>query len=104
MQWLFLIAAIAFEVIATVSLRVAAKGRSAFYAVTALGYLIAFSFLTLALNEGMGLGVAYGIWAATGVALTAIASYLLFKEPFTWLKSLGVVLIVGGVLLVEAGA
>ena len=61
MQWLFLIAAIAFEVIATVSLRVAAKGRSAFYAVTALGYLIAFSFLTLALNEGMGLGVAYGI-------------------------------------------
>ena len=53
---------------------------------------------------GMDLGVAYGIWAATGVALTAIASYLLFKEPFTWLKSLGVVLIVGGVLLVEAGA
>ena len=60
--------------------------------------------LALVLKAGMDLGVAYGIWAATGVALTAVASYLLFKEPFTWLKSLGVVLIVGGVLLVEAGA
>ncbi|MFF5325234.1 DMT family transporter [Janibacter hoylei] len=104
MQWLFLIAAIAFEVIATVSLRVAAKGRSAFYAVTALGYLIAFSFLTLALNEGMGLGVAYGIWAASGVALTAIASKMLFKEPLTPMMMGGIALIISGVLLVELGA
>ncbi|MBS2937001.1 QacE family quaternary ammonium compound efflux SMR transporter [Nocardioides sp. J2M5] len=104
MQWLFLIAAIAFEVIATLSLRVAAKGRSAFYAVTALGYLIAFSFLTLALNEGMGLGVAYGIWAASGVALTAIASKALFKEPLTPLMMGGIALIISGVLLVELGA
>ena len=104
MQWLFLIAAIAFEVIATLSLRVAAKGRSAFYAVTALGYLIAFSFLTLALNEGMGLGVAYGIWAASGVALTAIASKALFEEPLTPLMMGGIALIISGVLLVELGA
>ena len=104
MQWLFLIAAIAFEVIATVSLRVAAKGRSAFYAVTALGYLIAFSFLTLALNEGMGLGVAYGIWAASGVALTAIASKMLCKEPLTPMMMGGIALIISGVLLVELGA
>lgn len=104
MQWLFLIAAIAFEVIATLSLRVAAKGRSAFYAVTALGYLIAFSFLTLALNEGMGLGVAYGIWAASGVALTAIASKMLFKEPLTPMMMGGIALIISGVLLVELGA
>ena len=104
MQWLFLIAAIAFEVIATVSLRVAAKGRSAFYAVTALGYLIAFSFLPLALNEGMGLGVAYGIWAASGVALTAIASKMLFKEPLTPMMMGGIALIISGVLLVELGA
>ena len=104
MQWLFLIAAIAFEVIATVSLRVAAKGRSAFYAVTALGYLIAFSFLTLALNEGMGLGVAYGIWAASGVTLTAIASKMLFKEPLTPMMMGGIALIISGVLLVELGA
>lgn len=104
MQWVFLVAAIIFEVIATLSLRVAARGRPAFYAATAGGYLIAFTFLTLTLNEGLGLGVAYGIWAASGVALTAIASKILFKEPLTPLMLAGIGLIIGGVLLVELGA
>ena len=58
----------------------------------------------LALAGGMALGVAYGIWAASGVALTAILSKFLFKEPFTWLMGLGIVLIVGGVLCIELGA
>jgi small multidrug resistance pump len=52
----------------------------------------------------MPLGVAYGIWAAAGVALTAIAGRLLFQERLTWVMSLGIVLIIGGVLLVEVGA
>ena len=53
---------------------------------------------------GLGIGVAYGIWAASGVALTAVASKFLFKEPFTWVMALGIALIIGGVLLVELGA
>jgi small multidrug resistance pump len=52
----------------------------------------------------MPLGVAYGIWAAAGVALTAVIGRLLFKEPFTWLMGLGILLIVGGVLCIELGA
>ena len=57
-----------------------------------------------ALALGLGIGVAYGIWAASGVALTAVASKFLFKEPFTWVMALGIALIIGGVLLVELGA
>lgn len=52
----------------------------------------------------MALGVAYGIWAAAGVALTAILSRILFKEPLTWVMGLGIILIAGGVLLIELGA
>uniref|UniRef100_UPI0037C188A2 SMR family transporter n=1 Tax=Helicobacter pylori TaxID=210 RepID=UPI0037C188A2 len=38
--------------------------------------------LSLALAGGMALGVAYGIWAASGVALTAILSkFLSSKSP-----------------------
>ena len=70
----------------------------------AIGYLAAFAFLSLTLSAGMGLGVAYGIWAASGVALTAILSKLLFDEPFTWIMAAGIALVVGGVLLVELGA
>ena len=104
MQWLFLAGAIIFEVIATISLRMAATGQRAYYAVVAVGYLLAFTFLALTLDEGLSLGVAYGIWAASGVALTAIASKALFQQPLTPLMMGGIALIIGGVLLVEVGA
>ncbi|MBG6183088.1 multidrug transporter EmrE-like cation transporter [Arthrobacter sp. CAN_A214] len=58
---------------------------------------------TLTLTSGRPLGIAYGIWAAAGVTLTAIISRFLFKEPLTWLMGLGIILIVGGVLLIEVG-
>jgi small multidrug resistance pump len=51
----------------------------------------------------MGIGMAYGIWAASGVALTAIASKYLFEEPFTKVMAAGIVMIAAGVLLVELG-
>ena len=60
--------------------------------------------LALALGAGVPLGVAYGIWAAAGVALTAVLSRFLFKEPLTLIMGVGVALIVGGVLLIEIGA
>lgn len=104
MQWLFLAGAIIFEVIGTISLRMAATGQRAYYAAVPVGYLLAFTFLTLTLDEGLGLGVAYGIWSASGVALTAIASKALFQEPLTPLMMGGIALIIGGVLLVEVGA
>ena len=104
MQWIFLIGAIVFEVAATLSLRAATGGRATWYAAVLGGYVIAFVALSFALDEGLGLGVAYGIWAASGVALTAIASKALFKEPLTPIMMGGIALIIGGVLLVELGA
>ena len=102
--YLSLAGAVVCEVVATLCLRMASTGRRIWYAPVAVGYLIAFVMLSITLNEGLGLGVAYGIWAASGVALTAVASKFLFKEPFTWVMALGIALIIGGVLLVELGA
>ncbi|UFU15903.1 SMR family transporter (plasmid) [Curtobacterium sp. C1] len=104
MQWLFLIGAITLEVAATLSLRVASGGKKLWYVGVAVGYIASFIMLTLTLNAGLGLGVAYGIWAASGVAITAVASKFLFKEPFTVVMAAGIVLIIGGVLFVEIGA
>ncbi len=52
----------------------------------------------------MALGVAYGIWAASGVALTAILARVIFHEPLTRTMALGILLIAVGVLTVELGA
>lgn len=102
MAYLFLIAAILFEVAGTVSLRLAVDNKR-WYAGVAVGYIVAFAMLTLTLANGIPLGIAYGIWAAAGVALTAIIAKFAFKEPFTLLMGIGIILIIGGVLLIEAG-
>ncbi|MFI6871571.1 DMT family transporter [Nocardia sp. NPDC050406] len=105
MSWLFLTGAILTEVSATLSLRMASlpNANKSWLPAVAVGYLAAFTFLTLTLNQGMGIGVAYGIWAATGVALTALASRLLFAEPLTKVMIAGITLIAAGVLLIELG-
>lgn len=101
--WLFLAAAIALEVTGSLSLR-AAIDAPALYAVVVGGYVGAFAMLFLALRCGMNLGVGYGIWGASGVALTAILSWVVFGEPITPVMAVGIVVIMIGVLLVELGA
>jgi len=104
MTWVFLVGAIMAEVTGTLSLRKAALGERRWYVVVAIGYVLALVLLAAALGAGLGLGVAYGIWAAAGIALTAVLSRLLFKEPLTMLMGVGIVIVIIGVFLVEFGA
>lgn len=102
---IFLACAIVAEVAGTLSLQASALSRRhAWILATAICYVAAYVLLTAALRCGVGLGVAYGIWTASGVALTAVASHFLFGERFSPLKTLGIVLIIGGVVLVEFGS
>ena len=103
MIYLLLIGAILCEVSGTISLRLAIDNKR-WYGAVAAGYVASFSLLGLSLAHGMPVGIAYGIWAAAGVALTAVLCWFLFKDPLTWLMGLGIVLIMGGVLLIELGA
>ena len=102
--WLLVVGATLAEVLGTLALRMAATGQRRWYAAVAVGYVVAFVLLTLALEAGLPLGVVYGVWAASGVALTAVASRLLFDEPLTRVMVGGIALIAAGVLLVELGA
>ncbi|MCW2760296.1 MAG: transporter small multidrug resistance family protein [Marmoricola sp.] len=105
MTWLFLGAAILVEVGAVLALRQSdGMTRRVWIGPVVVGYLAAFALLWLTLDSGMAVGVAYGVWAATGVALTAIAGRVLFKDPLTPLMLLGIAAIAGGVLLIELGA
>ena len=105
MSGIYLLAAIASEVTGTLSLKLASDGRGLrWYGVVITGYLAAFAMLTATLKAGLPLGVAYGIWSAGGVAVTAIASRLLFSEPLTRTMVAGIALIMAGVLLVEIGS
>ena len=100
---MYLVVAIGCELAATLALRKAVDDRR-WYLVVAPGYLAAFALLSLTLRAGMPLGVAYGIWTAAGVALAAVASRLLFREPLTPLMGAGIAMIGTGVVLVELGS
>lgn len=101
--WVLLGAAIITECAGSLSLRAAATGRQWWYALVLTAYVVSLFLFALSLHDGMNLGMAYGIWAATGVALTAIGSNLLFGEilnRYTWF---GIGLIAIGVFLIESG-
>ncbi|MDA1360494.1 multidrug efflux SMR transporter [Glycomyces luteolus] len=101
--WLLLAGAILTEVTASLSLKAAAE-QPLWYVLVAVGFTSAFVFLTAVLKEGMNLGVAYGVWGALGVALTAIMGAVLYGEPLTGLMLVGIALVIGGVLTVELGS
>ncbi|MGO4299288.1 DMT family transporter [Leifsonia sp. RAF41] len=69
-----------------------------------VGYVASFFALSLALGRGVPLGIAYAIWSAVGVAAIAIISWVFFKESLTWVQIAGLVLVIGGVGLLELGA
>lgn len=101
-RWMFLGGAILAEVTGTLSMK-AALDSPILYVVMGVGYAAAFVLLSLTLRCGMPLGVAYGIWGATGVALTAVLSLVFFGEPLTPMMIAGIACIMVGVVLVETG-
>jgi small multidrug resistance pump len=105
MGYLFLALAIATEVIATTFLKLTSGERQIWWAypIVAVGYVLSFVMLSQTLSKGVPLGIAYAIWAGVGVVLVAVISWIVFHETLTWQQLAGMVLVVGGVVLLEAG-
>ncbi len=94
--------AILLEVFATLSLRASEGFRKKVWIVpVVLGYGGAFSLLWVSLALGMPVGIAYGMWAACGVALVAVVARFLFAERLTPMMGFGIALIVVGVITIE---
>lgn len=105
MSALLLVGAIITEVIATISLRASDGLRKKRWAAPILVfYAAAFGMLALSLAQGMPVGIAYGVWAACGVALTAVSARVLFKDPLTPRMGIGIGLIALGVSVIQLGS
>lgn len=102
MAWPYLVGAILTEVTATLALRASENfSRPGYVVVLVLGYAAAFAFLGQALERGMSIGVAYGIWSAVGVAIVAVMGKVLFDDGLSALTGVGIAIIIAGVLVVE---
>ena len=101
MGYLYLGIAVAAEVIATSALK-ASDGftRPLPTVIVALGYGIAFYFLSLVLKT-VPVGVAYAIWSGAGIVLIGLIGWLVLKQPLDLPAMLGMGLIIAGVAVIQ---
>jgi small multidrug resistance pump len=106
MGYLYLAGAIISEVVATSFLKYASGPKSVWwaYVIVVVGYVASFVLLSVTLRSGVPLGIAYAIWAGAGVVIVAVISWLVFHESLTWPQIIGMVLVIGGVGLLELGS
>lgn len=104
-MWVWLLAAVCSEVVATTSLR-ASEGftRLGWSALVVVGYCAAFYALSQALVRGMPLGQAYAVWCALGIAAIALLGIVLFGEHLTAVQMGGLAFVILGVVMLELGA
>lgn len=99
--YLFLVAAIVAEVIATTAL---AKSESftrlAPSLVAVVGYAAAFWFLSLPLRT-MPTGIVYAIWSGLGIVLIALVAWIWSKQSLDVAAVVGLGLILAGVIVVN---
>lgn len=70
--------------------------------VTVAGYIVAFALLAQTLKT-VQIGTAYAIWAGAGTAVIAAIGMLFLGEGLTLAKVGGIVLVIGGVVLLNLG-
>ncbi len=103
LAWIYLMAAIFFEVIGTSFMAVAARDGGYF------GYLfmaaaLAFSYYFLALSiRSIGVGVAYAIWEGLGLALLTLIGVFIFKDNLSIRELIGLGIAVVGIVCVALG-
>lgn len=102
MAWLLLAGAIATEVIATSLLKMSdGLTRLVPSIVVCVGYVVSFVLLAWALKLQLQVSVAYAIWSGVGTAAIALIGMLWLDEPLTAAKTLGIVLIIMGTVVLN---
>jgi len=101
-SWIYLIAAIVFEVSGTTCMKLSQGFTKTVPSVLIfVFYGLCFTFLTLALKK-LEVSVAYSVWAGLGTILIAIIGIIWFRESATFIKLMSIALIIIGVIGINA--
>ncbi|MBD2435235.1 multidrug efflux SMR transporter [Nostoc sp. FACHB-110] len=101
-SWIYLIAAIVFEVAGTTSMKLSEGFTKMIPSVLIfVCYGICFSCFTLALKK-IEVSLAYAVWSGLGTTLIASIGVLWFRESMSTMKFLSIALIIVGVIGVNS--
>ncbi len=99
--WLYLLLGIIFEVLGTVSMKIADGFTKLVPSILVfVFYGLCLVFLTLVFKK-LDVGVTYAIWAGVGTALTAVIGFVYFHEPVSIMKISSIILIIAGIIGLE---
>jgi small multidrug resistance pump len=99
--WIYLLIAILTEVVGTTMMKVSQGLTRLVPSVTMfVMYAVSFVFMAFALKK-IEVSTAYAIWSGLGTALIATIGIVAFRESFSIPKLLGIVMIIGGVVLLN---
>ena len=99
--YLFLLVAIAFEVVGTMFLPATKNFTKVLPSVfLSCSYIISFYFLSLTVNK-LPLALVYSTWAGLGVFTVTLLSYFFYRQHISWHSVIGLILIVIGVVIVN---
>ncbi|GIR81271.1 MAG: QacE family quaternary ammonium compound efflux SMR transporter [Euryarchaeota archaeon] len=99
--WAYLMAAIVCEVIATASLKPAEGFSNPLpSAVVMIGYMSAFYFLSLCLEE-IPIGIAYAVWSGVGIVSIAVLSYLIYNQRPDLSAIVGMAFVIVGIVIMR---
>ncbi len=102
--WLLLGASVVSEVAGTIALKHSNGFTRLFPAVLAAScYVLAVWLMSIAMKQ-LEMGLTYAVWAASGIAVTAIVGIVVYGEPATTFTLAGLGLVVGGVVLLALSA
>ncbi len=101
MYWLYLLGAIVFEVIGTLSIKQTVLTKSYYWgSAVAVFYIISFVLIGFAIKK-IDISTAYAIWAGFGTATITILGWLFFKEYMSLQKAIAVLLIIIGTVILK---
>jgi small multidrug resistance pump len=101
-NWFYLVSAILFEVLGTTCMKLSEGFKNLIPSILIfVFYGCGFTFSTLSL-ERIDVGVAYAIWSGLGTMLIASIGIIWFQESMSLVKFLSIVLIITGVIGINA--
>lgn len=101
MNYIYLIVAVAFEVVATSALKETNGFTRLWPSVIALaGYACAFYFLSLVLRQ-VPVGIVYAMWCGAGIVFITAIAWIWFRQALDLPALLGIGLIMAGVIVIN---
>ncbi|MBM0636697.1 EamA family transporter [Campylobacter sp. VicNov18] len=100
MAWLFLIAAIAFEVLGTSFLKI--ENQILGYIFMTLFIAFSYFFMGKAIKK-IQVGIAYAIWELLGIIFILLISFIVFKESLSLMQIIGITLAIIGIIMINIG-